>query len=110
MGESKHGNLGGSRGAGRVEKQKPKDGPKRCSRVHELHAASDLIGCYKCVHVPSLLCRRLQIPKTKGRKTKINFSLFYPAMSSPLFISEAPPDKIRLSIMDFAASSPLHFY
>lgn len=49
------------------------------------------------VHIPSLLCRRIEIPKTKGRKTLINFSLFYQAMSFPLFISEAPPHKIRLS-------------
>jgi len=104
---SRDSRLGGSRGAGRVgRKTKPKMGQNGV--VGSMSCTRHLIQCgVISVHIPSLLCRRIEIPKTKGRKTKINFSLFYPAMSFPLFISEAPPDKIRVSIMHCVPSKSL---
>lgn len=104
---SRDSRLGGSRGAGRVgRKTKPKMGQNGV--VGSMRCTRHLIQCgVISVHIPSLLCRRIEIPKTKGRKTKINFSLFYPAMSFPLFISEAPPDKIRVSIMHCVPSKSL---
>lgn len=115
VGESKHGGklrqsrletrrVQGSWKGGR--KNKPKMGQNGV--VGSMSCTRHLIQCgVISVHIPSLLCRRIEIPKTKGRKTKINFSLFYPAMSFPLFISEAPPDKIRVSIMHCVPSKSL---
>lgn len=66
---SRDSRLGGSRGAGRVgRKTKPKMGQNGV--VGSMSCTRHLIQCgVISVHIPSLLCRRIEIPKTKGRKS-----------------------------------------